>query len=189
MQCRSLLSNYTFLPYFKITYIYATNFCRLKYLIGSDVDVDNKLILHKRFKWGLRSDKLKGFAGEILFFQKNSATTSQSESKQVQCEVKTFDKTSLIYLRKLSESKWKLVVVVATVVAVVVAEAVCVVVIVEMAVPVLEVVVMVVLLVLAVAVQLVVALAVLVSGGGSGSDSASASTSARGTGSVSQRWW
>ena len=78
MQCGSLLSNYTFLPYFNITYIYiyATNFCRLKYLIGSDVDVDNKLILRKRFKWGLRSDKLKGFAGEILFFQKNSATTS-----------------------------------------------------------------------------------------------------------------
>ena len=50
MQCRSLLSKYTFLPYFNITYIDATNFCRLKYLIGSDVDVDNKLILHKRFK-------------------------------------------------------------------------------------------------------------------------------------------
>ena len=76
MQCRSLLTNYTFLPYFNITYIYATNFWRLKYLIGSDVDVDNKLVLHKRLKWGLRSAKLKGFAGEILFFQKNSATTS-----------------------------------------------------------------------------------------------------------------
>ena len=68
MQCCSFLSNYTFLPYFNITYIYATNFCRLKYLIGSDVDVDNKLILHTRFKWELRSDNLKGFAGEILFF-------------------------------------------------------------------------------------------------------------------------
>lgn len=76
MQCRSLLSNYTFLPYCNITFIYATNVCRLKYLIGSDVDVNNKQILHKRFKWGLRSDKLMGFAGEILFFQKNSATTS-----------------------------------------------------------------------------------------------------------------
>ena len=76
MQCRSLLSNNTFLSYFNITYIYANNFWRLKYLIGSDVDVDNKLVLHKRFNWGLRSDKLKGFASEILFFQKNSATTS-----------------------------------------------------------------------------------------------------------------
>lgn len=76
MQCRSLLSNYTFLSYFNITYIYANNFGRLKYLIGSDVDVDNKLVLHKRFNWRLRSDKLKGFASEILFFQKNSATTS-----------------------------------------------------------------------------------------------------------------
>ena len=86
-------------------YIYATNFCRLKYLIGSDVDVDNKLILHKRFKWGLRSDKLKGFAGEILFFQKNSATTSQSESKQVQCEVKTLVKqVSFIYVNLVKVS-------------------------------------------------------------------------------------
>ena len=70
MQCRSLLSNYTFPPtaYFNITYIYATNVCRLKYFIGSDVDVDNKIILHKRFKWELRLDELKGFAGEILGF-------------------------------------------------------------------------------------------------------------------------
>lgn len=57
------------------------------------------------------------------FFRKTPLLLLQSESKQVQCEVKTFGKTSLIYLRKLSESKWKLVVVVATVVAVVVAEA------------------------------------------------------------------
>ena len=62
------------------------------------------------------------------FFRKTPPLLLQSESKQLQCEVKTFGKTSLIYLRKLSESKWKLVVVVATVVAVVVVEAVCVVV-------------------------------------------------------------
>ena len=72
--------------------------------------------------------------------------------KQVQSEVKTSGKTNFKYLRKLSESKWKLVVAAAAVVALVVSAAVCVVMLVEMAVAVLEVVVVAVLLVVAVAV-------------------------------------